>query len=284
MRPVADARALLAPAGVAIALIAASAWLAEPRVGYLAVSAVATVLAIVALLRLGVAAGRASLVLAVASLVVCILIGGRAQYRLDRFSRAPAAVGIAEATAQRARLERKLDDEMRALRDIARRARSIPRVAAEAMPALSHLIGDQEHRAAFVLRGDTLVAWAGTLHGEPAQFQNPSGVVATPFGLTLYVVDDSSTVRTVAASLLYTLSPADRMTRGLAQRISSGEVSEGFTFDPPSDSARADELRYVDSGRPLFTARAIIPSQGEVRYRLPATLGGETPSWCALDR
>ena len=93
-------------------------------------------------------------------------------------------------------------------------------------------------------------------------------MVATPFGLTLYVADDSGPSRTVVASLLYAASPADHLTRGLAQRLASGEVSEGFTFAPPTDSARADELRYLDEGRPLFLARAIIPSEGEVRFRL----------------
>ena len=268
MRPFTGARILLAPAAVALALVTASAWLAEPRVGYLAVSVVATATAALALVRFGVAAGRAPLALAIASLIVSGGIGIRAQYRLDRFSRAPSEVGIAEAATQRARLRRKLDDEMRTLRDIARQGRTLPDDAAGATNALSSAIGDDEHRAAFVQRGDTLVAWAGTLHGDPTQFDKPSGIVATPFGLTLYVADDSASVRTVAASLLYALSPADRLTRGLAQRISSGEVSEGFTFDPPSDSTRADELRYMDGGRPLFTVRALIPSQGEVLLRL----------------
>ncbi len=268
MRPVPNALALLAPAAVALALVAASAWLAEPRVGYLAVSVVATAIGAITLVRFGVAAGRVALALAIASLAISGVIGGRAQFRLNRFSRAPSAVGIAEAAEQRERLRRRLDEEMRELRIIAREGRTLPLDAGDAMRALRSAIGDEEHRAVFVQRNDSLVAWAGTLHADPAQFQNPSGIVATPFGLTVYVSDDSATVRTVAASLLHVLSPADRHTRGLAQRISSGEVSEGFTFDPPSDSAPGDALRYVDAGRPLFTARALIPSQEEVRYRL----------------
>lgn len=268
MRPVASARALLAPAAVALALMAASAWLAEPRVGYLAVSLVATVAAAALVARRGGVAGRAPLALAIGALALAGAIAARAQFRLDRFSRAPSEVGIAEAAAQRARLRVKLDEEMHALRAIAQQGRSLPRDASDAMRTLSHAVGDEEHRAVFVLHADTLVAWAGTLHADPAQFHEPSGVVATPFGLSIYVVDDSGSTRTVAASLLYALSPADRLTRGLAQRIASGEVSEGFSFDPPSDTVRAEELRYVDEGRLLFTARALIPSQGEVRLRL----------------
>jgi signal transduction histidine kinase len=208
------------------------------------------------------------LVVAVAALAIASAIAGRAQRRLDRFARAPAEVGRQEAAAQRDRLRRRVDDELVALRDVARRARSAPADAAATVKMLDGALGDAKHRAALILRGDTLVAWAGTLHVDPSQLHGSSGVVATPFGLTLYVANDSGPARIVAASLLYAASPADHLTRGLAQRLSSGEVSEGFTFAPPSERAHVDELRYMDAGRPLFLARAIIPSEGEVRFRL----------------
>ena len=56
----------------------------------------------------------------------------------------------------------------------------------------------------------------------------PSGVVGTPFGLTLYAAVDSGGTRAVASALLQASPPADRLARGLAQRIPSDEVTEGL--------------------------------------------------------
>ena len=266
--PAAGARALLAPAAIAIALLAGSGWLAEPRVGYLAACLIATVAGALALARSAPPSGRLPLLAALAALTIVNAIGGRAQWRFARFSRHPAEVGSAEATAQRVRLQTGVDEELRALRTIARRARAAPAERVAATASLAHDLKDIGHRAALVFRGDSLRAWAGTLHADPRQLGAPSGVVQTPFGLTLYVVDDSGPVRTVATSLLYAYSPADHLTRGLAQRLASGEVAEGFEITPPADSARADELRYVDGTRPLFLARALVPSEEEVRFRL----------------
>ena len=206
--------------------------------------------------------------MAIVALAIAAAVAGRAQWRFVRFTRAPAEVGSAEAAVQRVRLKDRVDAELRELRVVARRARATPPEPAAARIWLEHGLGDAQHRAALVFHGDTLVAWAGVLHADPRQLSAPSGVVQTPFGLTLYVLDDSATVRTIAASLLYAYSPADHLTRGLAQRLGSGEVAEGFAIVPPTDTARVDELRYADGGRALFVARALVPSVGEVRFRL----------------
>ena len=268
MLPRAGARALLAPAAMALALLAASGWLAEPRVGYLAVCVSATVAGAFALYFYGPQSGRRSLMVAIGSLAVLSIVAGRAQWRFARFTRHPAEVGSAEAAVQRDRLKARVDEELGALRRIARNARATPPAQTSARASLEHEISDTEHRAALVYRGDSLRAWAGTLHADPRQLGAPSGVVQTPFGLTLYVVDDSDDVRTIAASLLYAYSPADHLTRGLAQRLASGEVAEGFTIVPPTDGVRPDELLYVDGSRRLFVARALVPSEEEVRFRL----------------
>ena len=268
MLPAAGWRALLAPAAVAVALLAGSGWLGEPREGYLAVCLVATAAGAWALRRHARGTARLPLAVSLVALAVVAAVGGRAQLRLARFTSAPAAVGREEAAVQRERLRRRVDGELRDLRAAARRGRSLPADPAAAMRVVARAVGDPEHRAVVVLRGDTMVAWAGTLHADPAELTGPIGVVAAPFGLTLYVADDSGPVRTVAATLLYAASPADRITRGLAQRITSDEVAEGFAFAPPTDSATSSDLRYVDGGRPLFLARALTPSAGEVRYRV----------------
>ena len=267
-RPAARAAALLAPVVTAAALLAACAWLGEPRIGYLASCVVATIAGVAVLRSARARPSRVPLLVALAALGIAAALATRAQLRLSRFARDPAAVGRDEAAAQHARLRVRVDEELRTLRALARRARAAPPEPIAAMQSLMRAVGDKDRRAALLLHGDTLFAWGGTLHADPGELVLPSGVVATPFGLTLYVVEDSGTVRTIAASLLYATPPADRLTRGLAQRLPGDEVSEGFSFAPPTDSLAPGDLRYVDGTRPLFIAHARIPSEGEVRFRL----------------
>ena len=251
-----------------MAVLAASGWLAEPRVGYLAACVLATACGAFALRWYARGPARGSLVIAVAALALVTAVGGRAQWRLARFTHAPAEVGSVEAADQRARLARAVDEELRTLRHVAQQARYISAEVPAARAELEHYLEDAEHRAALIYRSDSLVTWAGTLHADPRALVAPSGVVQTPFGLTMYVVEDSAAVRVIAASLLHAFSPADHLTRGLAQRLASGEVAEGFTIVPPSDSVAADELRYMDGARALFSARALVPSVEEVRFRM----------------
>ena len=258
----------MAPASAAAALLAASGWLTEPAVGYLAACALATV-AGVASVRLATPRPlRLPLWITLGALGLVILAAGRAQVRLSRFSDGPAEVGATQAARQRELLRARVTEELARLREAAHRGLAIPAEPAAAVSVLEHAIGDVDHRAVFVLRGDTLVSWAGTLHADPRILVEQSGVVGTPFGLTLYAKADSLGTRAVAASLLQASPPADRLSRGLAQRIPSDEVTEGFSFSRPTDSATAGVLRFVDGGRPLFVARSIVPANEEVRFRL----------------
>jgi two-component system, NtrC family, nitrogen regulation sensor histidine kinase NtrY len=229
------------------------------------------VIAVVASLRWTPAALRTPLAVALAALVALIVAAGRAELRLGGFTRAPAAVGALRSAAQQDRLRRAVDDELVHLRRAAHRGLSLPATTPDPEAIVSQLeraIGDLDHRAILLLRGDTLYSWAGTLHASPRELTAASGVVATPFGLTLYVAVDSGGTRAVTASLLYAAPPGDRLARGLSQRLPSDEVTEGFAFGPPGDGSSAGALHYRDGSRPLFVARALVPSPGEVRYRL----------------
>ena len=261
----------MAPAAAAAALLLASGWLAEPREQYVAGCLIATVIAIVAGLRWTPESLRTPLAVVLAALVALNVAAGRAELRLSGFSRAPAEVGATRAAAQQERLRRAVDAELARLRRAAHRAialRGSSEDPADIVAELENAIGDADHRAVLLVRGDTLVSWAGTLHANPRELAGPSGVVATPFGLTLYIAIDSVGARAVAASLLYAAPPADRLSRGLSQRLPSDEVTEGFAFGPPDERADAGALRYMDGGRALFVARGLVPSGGEVRYRL----------------
>ena len=265
--PDAGVRALVAPAAAGAALLAASGWLADRGVGYLVACVLATALA-AATARLAPRALRLPLAITVALLVLVVAAAGRAEARLEQYSRNPRGVGDAQGAVQRAALRVAVDEELGRLRAAADRALTLPADPQSAVHTLEGALGDTRRRAVFVLRGDTLVAWAGTLHADPRTLRDASGVVATPFGLTMYTAMDSAGARAVAASLLYVAPPADRLTRGFAQRIDNDEVTEGFSFSGPSDSVTADATRYTDQGRPLFVARANLASDGEVRFRL----------------
>ena len=245
-----------------------SAWLADPQVGYLAAAVVATSGGALTLTRAVRPIGRASLAVAIVSLAVACFFGLRAQLRLDRFTRRPAEVGAQESEARRTALAQTVTEELSELRQAAERAHDVPTDPRQKVAALQHDIHDTEHRAIAVLRGDTLVAWAGTLHADLAQLGAESGVVGSPFGLTLYVSDTRGREHVIATSLLYAAVPADRITRGLSQRMPSDEVTEGFVFTPPGETALAGDLTLTDGGRVLFHARPILPSTGEVRLRL----------------
>jgi signal transduction histidine kinase len=250
----------------------ASGWLADPGVGYVVACLLATAVTAVASWRWTPASMRRPLAITVAALLGLVVIAGRAELRLAQYAHAPATVGMTRSAAQRERLRSAVDGELARLRRAARRGLGVPVLSsgdpAQAVAALERAIGDLRHRAIFVVRGDTLMSWAGTLHANPRSLTGSSGLAATPFGLTLYTAVDSGGTRVVATSLLYAASPADRLSRGLAQRLPSDEVTEGFAFAPPDDSSHADALRYLDGPRPLFVARALLPSAGEVRFRL----------------
>ena len=251
----------------------ASGWLADPNIGYVVGCLLATMVAAGSGLRWSPPTLRTPLVVTLVALAALIIAAGRAELRLRSFVRAPAAVGAVQARAQQALLRDRLDDELARLRRIASRGVALLGTVtdpSEALAALDDAIGDGGHRSVLVLRGDTLRAWAGTLHASPLALVGSSGVVATAFGLTVYVATDSGGSRSVATSLLLTQAPADRLTRGLAQRLPSNDVTEGFSFSPPGDSGARDALTYVDRGRALFVARALVPSAGEVRFRLLA--------------
>ena len=258
----------MAPAAVAVGVLAAIGWLAAPRVGYLAICLVATAIGVMATVRLNRRALRVPLAIACVALFAFAVMAARAQQRLAHFAENPAAVGVAEAAEQRALLASHVDAELATLRGEAARARRLVGSTDDLAGALAHVVGDQVRRSALVVHGDTLLAWAGTLHANPRTLTGRSGVVSTPFGLTLYAASDSGGLRAVASSLLYAAPPADRLTRGLAQRLPGSEVTEGFEFTTPADSAGPDALRYTDDGRPLFVARTIVPSADEVRFRM----------------
>jgi two-component system, NtrC family, nitrogen regulation sensor histidine kinase NtrY len=211
---------------------------------------------------------RLPLAIACTALFAFALLGARAQQRLASFAKDPAAVGAQRAADQRALLASRVDAELATLRGTSVRARELDGTTGELSQSLERLLDDHLRRSVLVVHGDTLLGWAGTLHANPRALTGPSGVVSTPFGLTLYAASDSGGVRAVATSLLYASPPADRLTRGLAQRLPGSEVTEGFEFTAPADSAGADALRYSDNGRPLFVARAIVPSADEVRFRM----------------
>ena len=177
MLPTAGVRALVAPAATAAALLVASAWLADPGVGYVVACLLATVVAGAAGWRWAPGALRAPLAVTVIMLVALTVSAGRAELRLAAFTRAPAQVGAQEAAVEQRALRARLDAELVRLRQASARGIHLARGTTapdDAVSTLEGALGDLEHRAALVLRGDTLVVWAGTLHASPQALTGPS--------------------------------------------------------------------------------------------------------------
>src|SRR5438067_256995 len=118
---------MLAPAALGAGVLAASAWLAEPRVGYVAASAFATVAGGIALYRIRRTRAWVPTAVALVALLIATVNAGRAQIRLEQFSREPAAVAARERAIQEARLRVAVSDELAELRAIAYAARRVPR-------------------------------------------------------------------------------------------------------------------------------------------------------------
>src|SRR5262245_4867387 len=110
---------MLAPAALALGVLAASGWLAETRVGYVAACAIATVLGAIALYRIRSTPSRVACAVSLLALAFATVASFRAQLRLDQFARNPAEVSARERAAQQERLRVAVDAELSSLRSIA---------------------------------------------------------------------------------------------------------------------------------------------------------------------
>ena len=159
-----------------------------------------------------------------------------------------------------------------AARALATRAHA-PAGRGRAFAELARLGHGPEERGVVLFRGDSAVAWAGSIRVLPSPAGRPEdavGVAASAFYLTLYATAARGDARAVATALIHAAPPADRIARGMSARVVAASGISAFAFAPAADSATFPDALTVapDGGAPLFLARAITPQQGEARLRL----------------
>ncbi|MHB1072060.1 MAG: sensor histidine kinase [Gemmatimonadaceae bacterium] len=132
---------------------------------------------------------------------------------------------------------------------------------------LDALTAAPEERAIILLEADTVLAWGGRARVLPPQLA-PVGVAASAFYLAVYVTETEGNRRAVALALLHAVPPADRLARGISERVVDDTNLEGLSFSSPDlPMERGDTLVRID-GTPMLVARPVVPLQGEMRLHL----------------
>jgi len=254
------------------ALLAASEWLHAPSVEYLVPLLVATVAAAIAALRLR-GAQRWWARACSAMLVVAALLATPAERSLWRIRHDWDAWRHNSAAAGLAALRHALDDAVATSNRAVDKAVSVPADRARAFDQLESLLPHGDERGLVVFRGDSALAWSGTVRVPiDPRYDGPT-VVGTPFYLALEVTNSrqvgASVVRATAVTLLDAKPPGDKLSSPLARRVAADAGLGDFEFSPASDSAGGPEvLHYAVSNLPLFDVRAAPLVQGEVTQRV----------------
>ncbi|MEJ7809369.1 MAG: ATP-binding protein [Gemmatimonadaceae bacterium] len=275
------AAALVWAAAGALALVAASGWLRELGIRYLAASAFATLAAAVAATRLPARARRWGLAFAAATSAMC-LVGARVERRLARLDRDWPAYRAALARDGASSLAVALDDVARSLQATAAQA-VVSASPAAGRPATASS-GDAD-RGVVRYRAGKPEAWAGRIYVEP-----DSGTRARPlsagfstFYVTLEARATRGETRAVASAIVHSEAPADQLTDALDEQIARQKGLRGFAFSAASaspglggDSAQSrsaaslppdasESFVFAPGGDTLFRVRPVPLGQGETR-------------------
>ena len=92
-----------------------------------------------------------------------------------------------------------------------------------------------DERGVVLARGDSTIAWGGTIR-VPIDHPRPGlGVVATSFYLAVTTTAERDGRRATAVALIDAAPPADRLAAPLARRVAQDAGLSGFIFEAPSD-------------------------------------------------
>ncbi|MFL5581758.1 MAG: ATP-binding protein [Gemmatimonadaceae bacterium] len=250
------------------AALAAARWVRDPRELYLAVGAVATAAAALAVPRLG--AMRRTAAACVAALAVLLAVGAASQAAIRRIDREwPAHASRMAAEGGRA-MGAELARTASELRFAAQRAVAAPTDPRAAAAQLAALVGSGEERGVVLYERNAPLAWSGVVRVATDTVRAPLTVIFTPFYLVVAAAAEQGTRRAVATALVHADPPADRLARGLDVRVAQRTGLRGFEFAPaPPGGVGVPPgwLAFAPAGTPLFGVRPMAPVQGEVRLR-----------------
>jgi signal transduction histidine kinase len=259
----------------AIALVASAAWLANPRVGYLAVAIAAT--AVVAVLAARAAGpSRRWPILTTALLVVFItmaLATARSTWRIEREWDAYNRDAVSRASAA---LQGELTRAMADLTDRATRALDAPPATDAAFDHVRPLaLGRGEH-GVVLYRGGSAAAWAGQLRADTDALRGPLGVTTSEFYSTLFAVAERGADRAVATLLIEARPPADRLSEPLEGLVAKTMSIADYDFGTDADPAALGYFQLTAGGAPLLAVApvALAPERAELAVLETARLRG----------
>jgi len=190
----------------------------------------------------------------------------RVQHEWSDWRRAAAVRGLDV-------LRHAIDDAVGRSANAAVEAEKASKDRAQAFDDIAPLAAARDERAVVVFHGNEPFAWAGVVRAPIDLTHEGLSVVATPFYLSLQVMDRRGDENVAALALLDAAPPADRLSSPIARRVAKETGLGGFTFAPPTDSSRSAEvLHYGSRGQRLFDVRASALAQGEVAQRIVETV------------
>jgi two-component system, NtrC family, nitrogen regulation sensor histidine kinase NtrY len=214
-------------------------------------------------------------------MLVGLGLATNAQFRLRTLDRAWSSSSARSARAAGEALAREVVATTTALRGAARRALDVrldpPGARRRAFTQLGRLVNAPEERGVAVFRGDSAVAWAGSIRVLPPLPARPDGsatdsvgVAASSFYLALYATSTRGDTRAVATALVHAAPPADRLARTMSARVVADAGISAFAFAPAADSARIPGAVALapDGDGALFLVRPMTPAAGEARLHL----------------
>jgi signal transduction histidine kinase len=253
---------------ITIAVLAAGAWLRSLSVQYLALGAVATVAAIIVLVRRERGVERSPWVwVTVVGLALANIVGIPAQFDLARI--ASDWPGWQRVSGERAvsSMTRALDDALADAQAAVNTALHAPLDRPAAFLALSGTDRGDFDRGVVLFDGGQPFAWSGEGRVPLAMSDADIELVASPVYLELRVSRTDEGRRATAFALLEAISPGDSIARSLAGRVAEETAVRQIVLSPPAGAAAPEGARrYAVGGKPLLDISVELPSQGEVVF------------------
>ncbi|HEY9479405.1 MAG TPA: hypothetical protein VIP79_04920, partial [Gemmatimonadaceae bacterium] len=247
------------------AIVAGACWLRSPRVPYLAVALLATVIGALALLGLVRRDRRWAAATLCSSLLFCAL-AFLAQRKLERIDHDWSAYRASLLAQGASALGDDLSATSRALRSSAQRALGAPVQVAAAFEALEGDAEGRPERGVVLYRRGVPVAWAGRIFTSTDSLVAPLGVVYSPFYVTLYAAIVQGESRAVATATVHAAPPGDSFAPAIANRVARAIGLHAFEVAPRAQTVLdSGAIAFAPVGDTLLVARAVAPSMEEAR-------------------
>ena len=141
----------------------------------------------------------------------------------------------------------------------ARAALGAPADREAAFTLMETLIDPRDDRAVIVAERGRPFAWAGRLVTPVDSLPGPLGVIATPFYVVAYAIQNAGDRFAVATVLVHAEVPADGLSNPLDRRIAEANGVRGFAFAGAGVAADVQDAVVLElGGEPMLAARALV--------------------------